>query len=62
MRGIRKYSGGESNSPVEEWLNKGLMQSVSSPGVSNRESRQMARQPFVQCVMLCNRASMCITR
>eukprot|EP00976_Prorocentrum_cordatum_P029692 604475-Prorocentrum_minimum.AAC.1 len=28
--GLRKYSGGESNSPVVEWRNKGLT-AVSSP-------------------------------
>eukprot|EP00959_Pyramimonas_sp_CCMP1952_P369031 7729731-Pyramimonas_sp.AAC.1 len=30
--GVRKYFGGDSNSPVAEWLDKGLM-AVSSPAV-----------------------------
>eukprot|EP00959_Pyramimonas_sp_CCMP1952_P013161 278121-Pyramimonas_sp.AAC.1 len=37
-RGIRKYSGGELNSPVEEWLNKGLM-AESSPSLEGERLR-----------------------
>eukprot|EP00959_Pyramimonas_sp_CCMP1952_P433139 9069975-Pyramimonas_sp.AAC.1 len=29
--GVRNYLGGEVNSPVVEWLNKGLKMTVSSP-------------------------------
>eukprot|EP00959_Pyramimonas_sp_CCMP1952_P064462 1345982-Pyramimonas_sp.AAC.1 len=35
--GVCKYSGGESNSPVAEWLNKGLM------SASNPRMRRMSR-------------------
>eukprot|EP00959_Pyramimonas_sp_CCMP1952_P079724 1667406-Pyramimonas_sp.AAC.1 len=39
--GVRKYWGGEFNSPVVEWLNKGLM-AVSSPRVEGKSSESAA--------------------
>eukprot|EP00976_Prorocentrum_cordatum_P101762 1192776-Prorocentrum_minimum.AAC.1 len=41
--GVRNYLGGELNSPVVEWLNKGLM-AVSSPGFK-RASKAAAETP-----------------